>query len=73
MFPPLQNIIHDLLKSNIDTGQNPNTQTGRSQLRRVSLSITMPFLVAFISSLRAPATWSQMLLFKKESRFFNRR
>jgi hypothetical protein len=73
MFPPLQKIIQDFVKSDIDIGQNPNTQTGRSQLKRESLSITMPFLVVFISSLRAQGTWSQMLLSKKESRFFSRR
>lgn len=65
MFPPLHGMIHEVAKSNIDIGRNLNTPTGRSQLKKASLSITMPYLVAFISSSRAQGIWSQMPLSRK--------
>jgi hypothetical protein len=72
MFPPPHRMIREVAKSNIDTGQNLNTPTGRSQLKKASLSITMPSLVAFISSSRAQEIWNQMPLSRKALRSFNR-
>lgn len=72
MFPPIDRMIREAAKPNMNTGLNLNTPTGRSQLKKANRSITMPFLVAFISSWRAQGIWNQMLLFKKVLRSFSR-
>lgn len=72
MFPPRHRMILDVAKSNLDIGRNLNTQTGKSQPKKASLLITMPSLVAFISSSRAQGIWSQMLVSRKVSRSFSR-